>query len=72
MRNGISNMEVSRHDDIVTERFSIYKQGENRSKAVSRLRIEGIDLRKSFLIYFMIACFKLIQNPIIKLYKSIF
>lgn len=48
MRNGISNMEVSRHDDIVTERFSIYKQGENRSKAVSRLRIEGIDLRKKF------------------------
>lgn len=40
----ITNMETSRHDQSVIQRFSLYKQGENRKKALTRLREEGINL----------------------------
>ncbi|HFI0789891.1 TPA: DNA cytosine methyltransferase [Streptococcus suis] len=40
------NMEVSRHDEIVTQRFSLYQQGENRAKAVNRIQLEGLELEK--------------------------
>lgn len=45
-RNSLTNMELSKHEDIIIERFSLYNQGENRNKAVARLRKEGIDLKK--------------------------
>lgn len=45
-RECITNMETSRHEAIVQERFSLYGQGENRRKAVNRLKNTGINLRK--------------------------
>lgn len=43
-REKITNMEISKHDITVTERFSLYKEGENRKKALDRIKFEGIDL----------------------------
>lgn len=40
------NMEISRHDDIVTQRFSLYQQGENRAKVVNRIQLEGLELQR--------------------------
>lgn len=40
------NMEFSRHDDIVTQRFSLYQQGENRAKAANRIQLEGLELQR--------------------------
>lgn len=43
-RTKITNMETSNHDKSVIQRFSLYKQGENRKRALTRLREEGINL----------------------------
>lgn len=43
----ITNMETSKHTKSVIERFSLYKEGENKNKAVQRLKKEGIDLKAS-------------------------
>jgi DNA (cytosine-5)-methyltransferase 1 len=40
----ITNMETSNHDESVIQRFSLYKQGENKKRALTRLREEGINL----------------------------
>lgn len=45
-RHKITNMETSRHDKSIIERFALYHEGENRRKALSRIRNEGIDLLK--------------------------
>ena len=45
-RTTITNMELSKHDPSVTERFSLYKQGENSSKAIKRIKENGVDLKK--------------------------
>lgn len=45
-RNKITNMENSNHDKSVIQRFSLYKQGENKKRALTRLRTEGINLLK--------------------------
>ncbi|GAA0346773.1 hypothetical protein GCM10008931_42550 [Oceanobacillus oncorhynchi subsp. oncorhynchi] len=42
--NEITNMETSKHDTTVLERFSLYREGENRRKALNRMIAEGIDL----------------------------
>lgn len=42
----LTNMETSKHDNTVIERFSLYNQGENRKKAVVRLRKTGINLKE--------------------------
>ena len=43
-RQKITNMQLSKHDVTVIERFSLYHEGENRRKALDRIRSEGIDL----------------------------
>ena len=45
-RTSVTNMETSRHEPIVQERFSLYVQGENRRKAVNRLKATGINLKE--------------------------
>ncbi|WP_413489229.1 DNA (cytosine-5-)-methyltransferase [Carnobacterium divergens] len=45
-RKKITNMELSKHNEAVKQRFSLYHEGENRKKALTRLRAEGIDLLK--------------------------
>lgn len=42
----LTNMETSKHDNTVIERFSLYEQGENRRKVVTRLRESGINLKE--------------------------
>ncbi|HFI0634177.1 TPA: DNA cytosine methyltransferase [Streptococcus suis] len=44
--NNPLNMETSNHDNIVTQRFSLYQQGENRAKAVNRIQLEGLELQR--------------------------
>lgn len=44
-RTKITGMEESRHDLAVTQRFALYRQGENKRKALLRLNETGIDLR---------------------------
>lgn len=43
-REQLTNMETSRHDIVVQERFSLYQEGENKSKAIKRIKETGIDL----------------------------
>lgn len=45
-RASLSNMETSKHEQSVIDRFSLYLQGENRRKTSNRLKTTGINLRK--------------------------
>lgn len=45
-RRRLTNIETSRHDIVVQERFSLYHEGENKRKAIERLQKEGINLLK--------------------------
>lgn len=38
-------MEESRHDILVSQRFSLYQPGENTRAVINRLKAEGINLR---------------------------
>lgn len=53
------NMEISKHDDIVTQRFSLYQQGENRAKAVNRIQLEGLELKRDYPNLFIESLFQL-------------
>lgn len=44
-RDQITNMEESRHDILVSQRFSLYQTGENTRAVINRLKAEGINLR---------------------------
>lgn len=44
-REHITNMEESRHDVLVSQRFSLYHPGENTRAVINRLKNEGINLR---------------------------
>lgn len=44
-RDQITNMEESRHDILVSQRFSLYQSGENTRAVINRLKAEGINLR---------------------------
>lgn len=44
-RDQITNMEESRHDILVSQRFSLYQTGENTRAVINRLKTEGINLR---------------------------
>lgn len=44
-RERITNMEKSRHDKLVSQRFSLYQPGENTRAVINRLKVEGINLR---------------------------
>lgn len=44
-RERITNMEESRHDVLVSQRFSLYYPGENTRAVINRLKNEGINLR---------------------------
>lgn len=44
-REQITNMEESRHDKLVSQRFSLYQYGENTRAVTNRLKAEGINLR---------------------------
>ncbi|TCD45747.1 DNA cytosine methyltransferase [Streptococcus sp. X16XC17] len=54
-----SNMETSKHDDIVMQRFSLYQQGENRAKAVNRIQLEGLELQRDYPNLFIESLFQL-------------
>lgn len=68
-RNEITNMEVSKHDIAVVERFSLYKSGENRRKALDRLRSEGIDLLSQVPDLFYETLFQVNSDHNIKIIK---
>lgn len=41
----LTNMETSKHEKSVVERFSLYNFGENKQKAINRLNTTGINLK---------------------------
>ncbi len=53
------NMEQSNHDKIVIERFSLYNQGENTSKAAFRIMKNGINLEATCPHLFIESLFQL-------------
>lgn len=73
-RNSLTNMQTSKHESTVVERFSLFKQGENRRKALERLKTEGINLIEKFPDLFYETLFqinsshnsKIIQNSLRK------
>lgn len=44
-RKYVTNMEESRHNALVSQRFSLYQSGENTRAVINRLKKEGINLR---------------------------
>ena len=44
LRTSLTNMEMSKHNKTITERFSLYKAGENKAKVLERVRSEGVHL----------------------------
>lgn len=44
MAETITNMETSNHSQSVVSRFALYREGENKNKAVKRIQSEGLDL----------------------------
>ena len=44
-RADVTNMDESRHDALVSQRFSLYESGENTRAVINRLKKEGINLR---------------------------
>lgn len=69
-RNEITNMEISKHEIAVVERFSLYKVGENRRKALDRLRSEGIDLLSKSPDLFYETLFQVNSEHNIRIIKS--
>lgn len=61
-RKKLTNMELPRHDSIVQQRFSLYRQGENKYKAMERLRSKGINLLKNSPALFWNSLFILNKN----------
>lgn len=59
INKNLLNMDISKHDEIVTQRFSLYKQGENRAKAANRIQLEGLDLQKKCPSLFIESLFQL-------------
>lgn len=57
--DNLLNMEISRHDNIVTQRFSLYRQGENRAKMVNRIQQDGLELKKDCPNLFIESLFQL-------------
>lgn len=68
-RASITNMEISKHEPIVQQRFSLYKQGENRRKAVTRLKRDGINLRENLPSLFFESFFQLNKKYNAKIIK---
>lgn len=46
-RTNITNIENSKHSGVISQRFGLYKQGENTKNVIKRLRIEGANIRQS-------------------------
>lgn len=43
--SGIKNNEMAKHQPIILERFSLYKEGEDTNALLKRIQKEGIDLK---------------------------
>lgn len=44
--NNVSNHDFSRHNSIIIERFSLYKEGESSTALIKRLTEQGINLKE--------------------------
>ena len=58
--NTISNYELTKHQPIITERFSLYKEGEDTNSLTRRIQKEGIDLTDK--PHLITECVKKINN----------
>ncbi len=55
-----SNCEIAKHQPIIVERFSLYKEGEDTNALIRRIQKEGIDLKNK--PYLVAECEKKIHN----------
>ncbi|QGG47633.1 DNA cytosine methyltransferase [Heliorestis convoluta] len=44
--NNIHNHEISKHNSLIIQRFSLYRQGESSSMLIKRILEEGLDLER--------------------------
>lgn len=70
-REKITNMELPHHDEVIRERFSLYKQGENKKDAISRLRNNGIDLLETTPALFWNSLFNLNKQHMSGAFKEV-
>lgn len=69
--NEITNNDLSRHFDLVKERFSLFEEGENATNLRNRIKAEGIDLSdKPKLLEHLQDNSTLTKNEIISKFKN--
>ena len=69
--NEITNNDLSRHFDLVKERFSLFEEGENGTNLRNRIKAEGIDLSdKPKLLEHLQDNSTLTKNEIISKFKN--
>ena len=69
--NEITNNDLSRHFDLVKERFSLFEEGENATNLRNRIKAEGIDLSdKPKLLEHLQDNSALTKNEIISKFKN--
>ena len=70
-REKITNMELPHHDEVIRERFSLYKEGENKKNAISRLQNKGIDLLETAPALFWNSLFTLNKQSMFNNFKTV-
>jgi len=73
LSNTIHNYEMANHQPIITERFSLYKEGEDTNTLTRRIQKEGIDLTdKPHLVSECVKKFnnKYSEKEVIRLFKE--
>ena len=71
VRNKISCTELSKVTDVVSERFSLFKQGESGTNLRKRVKEIGIDISgKNALILLCCEKLRLDKNDVVKLFKN--
>lgn len=69
-RENVTNMETSRHDEIVRDRFSLYRQGEKLPAVVARIKNEGIDLENDYAELFYNSLYTLNRETNVEIIKE--
>lgn len=67
----IHNNELSVHSKIISERFSLYEQGEKASEVKKRIKVNGINLsRKKALVEYLSKELDISASDVVSLYKK--
>ena len=69
--NVVNNNELSKHSNIISERFSLFQEGEKGTELRKRLKINGIDISKT--LNLLTKCSEELQmdkKTVIEVYKN--